>query len=148
MSSKGSGIGSIYFNKQRKSWNAQYKEYDINTGKMKYKTKSFKTQEEAKKYLSTIMYQKQNPLYIEHNGIPICELMRANLKLKLDTNQISPTQYGRVSTTIDKLEKIPIGRKNIDEITSDEIQEYLNSISNLSNSSIKKYMVNLHKLLK
>ena len=138
MSSKGSGIGSIYFNKQRKSWNAQYKEYDINTGKMKYKTKSFKTQEEAKKYLSTIMYQKQNPLYIEHNGIPICELMRANLKLKLDTNQISPTQYGRVSTTIDKLEKIPIGRKNIDEITSDEIQEYLNSISNLSNSSIKK----------
>ena len=110
MSNKGSGIGSIYFNKQRKSWNAQYKEYDINTGKMKCKTKSFKTQEEAKKYLSTIMYQKQNPLYIEHNGIPICELMRANLKLKLDTNQISPTQYGRVSTTIDKLEKIPIGR--------------------------------------
>lgn len=135
---KGNGEGSIYFNKQRNRWNAQYKEYDVNTGKMKYKTKSFKSEEEAKKYLSTIMYQKQNPLYIEHNGIPLCELMRANLKLKLETNQITPTQFGRVSTTIEKIEKIPIGSKKIDEITSDEIQAYLNSISNLSNSSIKK----------
>ena len=42
MSSKGNGEGSIYYNKQRKKWNAQYKEYDTETGKMKYKTKSFK----------------------------------------------------------------------------------------------------------
>lgn len=138
MPTRGNGEGSVYFNKQRKKWNAQYKEYDVNSGKMKSKTKSFKSEEEASKYLSTIMYQKQNSLYIEHNGIPICELMKSNLKLKLDTNQITPTQFGRVSTTIEKLEKIPIGNKNIDEITSDEIQAYLNSISNLSNSSIKK----------
>ena len=138
MPTRGNGEGSVYFNKQRKKWNAQYKEYDVNSGKMKSKTKSFKSEDEAKKYLSTIMYQKQNPLYIEHNGIPICELMKSNLKLKLDTNQITPTQFGRVSTTIEKLEKVPIGNKNIDEITSDEIQAYLNSISNLSNSSIKK----------
>lgn len=138
MPTRGNGEGSVYFNKQREKWNAQYKEYDVNSGKMKSKTKSFKNEDEAKKYLSTIMYQKQNPLYIEHNGIPICELMKSNLKLKLDTNQITPTQFGRVSTTIEKLEKVPIGNKNIDEITSDEIQAYLNSISNLSNSSIKK----------
>ena len=135
---KGNGEGSIYYNKQRKKWNAQHKEYDVNTGKMKYKTKSFKTEEEAKRYLGTIMYQKENPLYIEHNGIPLCEVMRANLKLKYDTNQISATQFGRVTRTIEKLEKTPIGSKNIDEITSNEIQEYLNSIINLSNSSIKK----------
>ena len=84
------------------------------------------------------MYRKENPLYIEHNGIPLCEVMKANLKLKFDTNQISPTQYGRVLRTIEKLEKTPIGSKNIDEINSYEIQEYLNSVSNLSNSSIKK----------
>lgn len=138
MAVRGSSEGSIYFNKQRKNWNAQYKEYDINTGKMKYKTKSFKTREEAKRYLDTIMYQKENPLYIEHHGIPMCEIMRANLKLKLDTNQITPTQFGRVSLTIDQLAKTPIGSKHIDKITSEEIQAYLNSIINLSNSSIKK----------
>ena len=138
MPSREKGEGSIYFNKQRKRWNAQYKEYDVNTGKMKKKTKSFKTEEEAKKYLSTIMYQKQNPLYIEHNGIPLCELMRANLKLKLDTNQITPTQFGRVSTTIEKIEKIPIGSKKIDEITTEEIQSFLNTLTDYSNSTIKK----------
>lgn len=138
MAIKGSSEGFVYFNKQRNRWNAQYREYDVKTGKTKVKTKSFKSEEEARKYLGMIMYQKENPLYIKHNGIPLCEVMKANLKLKLDTNQISPTQFGRVSMTIEKLEKTPIGSKNIDEITSDEIQGYLNSISNLSNSSIKK----------
>lgn len=138
MSVKGTSEGYAFFNKQRKKWNAQYREYDVTTGKIKYKTKSFKTEEEAKKYLSTIMYQKENPLFIELNGIPICEVMRANLKLKLDTNQISPTQFGRVTRTIEKIEKNPIGLKNIDEITSDELQRYMNSQIHLNNSSIKK----------
>lgn len=138
MPAKGSSEGYVFFNKQRKKWNAQYREYDVKTGNIKIKTKSFKTEEEAKKYLSTIMYQKENPLFIEHHGIPICEVMKANLKLKLDTNQISATQFGRVSKTIEQIEKTPIGTKNIDELTSDEIQAYLNSFQYLSNSSIKK----------
>ena len=138
MPEKGKGEGCVYYNKQRKKWNAQYKEYDIKTGKMKYKTKSFKTEQDAKNYLSTIMYQKENPIYIEHHGIPICEVMKANLQLKLDTNQISETQFGRVLKTIEKIEKTSLGNKNIDTITSDEIQAYLSSQTHLSNSSIKK----------
>ena len=138
MAEKGTGQGCVFFNKQRKRWNAQYKEYDAKTGITKPKTKSFKTEEEAKKYLDTIMYQKENPLYIEHNGIPLCEVMKANLKLKLDTNQITPTQFGRVTRTIEKIEKTPIGSKNIDEITSNELQDYMNSQTHLSNSSINK----------
>lgn len=138
MAEKGTSEGYVFFNKQRKRWNTQYREYDINTGNLKLKTKSFKTEDEAKKYLSTIMYQKENPIYIEHNGIPICEVMKANLKLKADTNQISPTQFGRVTKTIEKIEKTPFVNKNIDEITSNEIQLYLNSQTHLSNSSIKK----------
>ena len=92
MAVKGSSEGYIFFNKQRKRWNAQYIEYDENTGKSMRKTKSFKTEDDAKKYLKTIMYQKENPLFIEHNGIPICEIMKSNLRLKLDTNQITSTQ--------------------------------------------------------
>lgn len=89
---KGSSEGSIYFNKQRKNWLAQFYEYDVNKGKTVRRTKSFKTEEEAKKYLSTIMYQKGNALYIEHHGIPMCELLKQNLNLKRDTNQISASQ--------------------------------------------------------
>lgn len=138
MPQKGNSQGYVFFNKQRKKWNAQYMEYDVKTGVSKPKTKSFKTEDEARKYLTTIMYQKENPLYIEHHGIPLCEVMKSNLKFKLDTNQITSTQFGRVSRTIESLEKTAIGSKNIDAITSNEIQSYLNSVSNLSNSSLKK----------
>lgn len=138
MSEKGSSEGYVYFNNQRKRWNAQYSEYSHETGRLQKKTRSFKTEDEAQKYLKTIMYQRGNPLFIEHNGIPINELMKSNLKLKLDTNQITPTQYGRVMRTIEKIESTPIGNKNVDEITSDELQAYINSQKHLSNSSISK----------
>lgn len=135
---KGFGDGTIYFNKQRNKWNAQYLEFNSERGCYTKKTKSFKTEDEAKKFLSTIMYQKGNSLYVEHNGIPLCEMMRANLKTKLDTNQISTTQFARVTHTIDKIAKTPVGCKNIDEITVDELQAYLNSQKYLSNSSLSK----------
>lgn len=139
MAVKGSSEGSIYFNKQRKNWIAQYYDYDINTGEIKRKTKTFKTEEEAKKYLNTIMYQKENPLYIEHNGIPLCEILKQNLNLKLETNQIAQAHYGRVLKTIAQLEKTSFGNKNIDQITSEELQTYLNSLKDrLSNSMIEK----------
>ena len=85
MSEKGSSTGSIYFNKQRKNWIAQYYDYDIKIGKIVRKTKTFKTEELAKKYLDTVMYQKENPLYIEHNGIPLCEILKQSLNLKYNT---------------------------------------------------------------
>ena len=138
MAEKGTSEGSVYFNKQRKNWLVQYYSYDIKTGKVVRKTKTFKTEEDAKKYLDTIMYQRENPLYIEHNGIPLCEILKQNLNLKYKTNQISPAQYGRTLHSIHQLEKSSIGSKNIDTIKQDELQEYLYSIKHLSNSMIEK----------
>ena len=139
MPKKGNGEGYVFFNKQRKRWNAQYSEYDIKTGNIHKKTKSFETEAEARKYLNAIMYQKENPLYIEHHGIPLCEILKQNLRLKLDTNQISIGHYGRVLKTIQSLEKASFGNKNIDTIRAEEIQVYLNSLKDkLSNSMIEK----------
>ena len=66
MQKKSKSEGSVYYNKSRNRFTVQYYENDIKTGKRKRKTKDFKTEEEGKKYLQNIMYQKQNPLYIEH----------------------------------------------------------------------------------
>lgn len=138
MEKPSNAIGYITFRKDRKRWTVRYKEYDIKLGKNINKAKDFKTQEEAKAYLDTIMYQKENPIYIEHNGIPFCELMRANQKLKLDTNQITEVTYHRNLQTIEQIDKFPIGKERIDEITSDELQEFMNYHKYLSNSSINK----------
>ena len=138
MRKKNSSGGYVFFNNQRKNWSAQYYEFDTQKGKNILKTRSFKSEEEAKKFLGTIMYQKMNPLYIENNGIPLAEFMKANLKKRFDLNQISGTQYSRVLQTIMQIEKLPLGKRLIDEIDSDEIQSYLNSFKHLSNSTIDK----------
>ena len=138
MSEKGTGQGNVYFNSQRKKWYAQFNYYDSISGKLKKKTKSFDTKEEAEKYKATINYQKENPIFINHNGIPMVEILKSNLKLKLDTNQIGETQYWRVMKTIQALEKTSFGNKSIDTIRADELQDYLNSLKHLSNSMIEK----------
>ena len=138
MSKKSNSEGSVYYNKSRNRWTAQYYELDRITGNKKRKAKDFKTKEEGKQYLKNIMYQKQNSLYIEHNGIPLVELMKANLRLKYDTNLISDAQYVRTSEVIKSIEKSSISSQSIDELNSEEIQEFLNSKKHLSNSSIEK----------
>lgn len=138
MAKKSKSEGSVFYNKSRKLWTVQYYNIDINTGIKKRKTKDFKTEEEGKTYLRNIMYQKQNPLYIEHNGIPLVELMKANLKMKYDTNLISDAQYVRTTETIKSIEKSSIAQEKIDDLDSEEIQEFLNSKKYLSNSSIEK----------
>ena len=138
MSKKSNSEGSVYYNKSRNRWTAQYYELDRITGNKKRKAKDFKTKEEGKQYLKNIMYQKQNSLYIEHNGIPLVELMKANLRLKYDTNLISDAQYVRTSEVIKSIEKSSISSQRIDELNSEEIQEFLNSKKHLSNSYIEK----------
>lgn len=134
----GSGIGSLYFDKRKNKWVLQRYIVDYDTNKTKRKTKEFDTEEDGQKYLNMLMYQQENPLYIKHNGIPINELMKLNLKKKFDANLIKAKQYSRVSKTIKALEKSYISEKNIDEIKPEELREYFNSLKNYSNSYIKK----------
>ena len=138
MQKKSNSEGSIFYSKTRNRFTAQFYELDSKTGQNKRKTKDFKTEEEAKKYLENIMYQKQNSLYIEHNGIPLLELMKSNLNLRYETNLISDIQYVRIKETLNTIKKADIADKRIEEITSEEIQDFLNSKKYLSNSSIDK----------
>ncbi len=130
--------GYITFRNDRKKWEARFYELDPVTNTKRSKSKLFKTKEEAQKYFASIMYQKENPIYIEHNGIPLCELMKSNLNLKFETNQISEVTYNRTMQTINQIERFPIGQEKIDDITSEELQEFMNYHKYLSNSTIDK----------
>lgn len=100
--------------------------------------KSFEREDDAKDFLNTIQYQKGNELFIKNNGIPLNQLMRSIVKRKLDMNLISATQYTRVLSSIEVIEKADVVQKKIEDITSDEIQDYLNSLKHYSNSYLKK----------
>lgn len=135
---KGSNEGSVFYRKNRNKWIAQYYDYDPLTQKRVQKTKSFDTEEKAKKYLQSIMFQKENPIYIEHNGIPLKELMNTIIQNKLDTNMISESQYQRVQATLKSISKGNLVNKNIDTITAEEIQKFINTYKDYSDSTIKK----------
>ena len=134
----GSGAGSLFFDKSKNKWIVQRYVTNFNTGKTSRKTKAFPSEEEGKKYLSTLMYQKENPLYIKNNGIPINELMRVNLQKKLDMNLIKERQFTRIEQTIKVIEKSYISHKSIEEIDAEELQGYFNTLKDYSNSYIKK----------
>ena len=138
MKKQSKAVGYITFRKDRKVWSVRYNDFDIKKKKKISRNKSFQTQEDAKKFLFIFMYQRENPLYIKNNGIPLCEFMKSNLNLKFDTNQVSEVTYNRTMQTIKKIEQFPIGKKKIDEITSDELQEFMNYHKYLSNSTIDK----------
>ncbi len=135
---KGNKQGSIYFDKKINKWRAIYYTTDNETKEEKRITKSFSSEQEAKEFLSSKLYQKNNELFIKYNGIPLNQLMRANLQRKLDMNLISETQYARVIKTIEVIEKSPMVQNKIEDITSDDIQNYLNTLKDYSNSYIKK----------
>lgn len=148
MPKKGESQGSVYFEKRRKRWIAQYYDLEYSTGETLRKSKSFIDEKEARKYLDTIMYQKSNPLYIKNNGIPLNLLMRANAKRKLDANLISENQYGRIIKTIEVIESSAISHKKIDELSSEEIQGYFNTLKHYSNSYIKKFFEQYNQAFK
>ena len=135
---KGNKQGSIFFDKNAKKWRAMYYVTDNETKEERKITKSFISEQEAKDFLATKLYQKNNEIFIKNNGIPLNQLMRANLQKKLDMNVISETQYARVLKTIEVIEKSQMVQNKIEDITSDDIQAYLNTLTNYSNSYLKK----------
>lgn len=135
---KGSSEGTVYYNKQRNNWIVQRAVLDYETGETKRISKSFPNRESAESYLEMIQYQKGNSLYIQNNGIPLNQLMRSILQRKLDNGQIGERQFARVECTIKVIENSTIAKKKIEDITSEEIQSYFNTLKKYSNSYIKK----------
>lgn len=135
--------GSLYYDKSAKTWRCWY--YIVNPTNLKKerKSKSFKTEQEAKDYLSTLEYQKEDILYTDNNGIPLNLLIKSNIERKFDLGIIAGNQYNRLNRTLATIEKWSSARKNIDELTSNEIQAYLNSLRNYSNS----YITKIHELI-
>ena len=137
--------GSIYYIQNRNKWRCVYKIFDPNTSQFIVKTKQFRSEQEAKDFFATLQYQKGNSLYIRHNGIPVIELIKSILERKLDTGVISERTYARTKETIKSMEKCDLLKKNIDEVSTDELQLYLNSLRHYSQNTIKKYIDQLNQ---
>lgn len=135
--------GAIYYDKSRDIWRCWYYVVNPVTLKKQRKCKCLKTQDEAKDFLATLKYQKEDILYKDNNGIPLNLLIKNNIEKKFDLGLIGGNQYNRLKRTLATIEKWDLSTKNIDELKNEEIQAYLNSLRDYSNSFITK----IHELI-
>ena len=135
--------GAIYYDKSRDIWRCWYYIVNPNTLKKQRKCKCLKTQEEAKDFLATLKYQKEDVLYNDNDGLPLNLLIKGNIERKVDLGLIGGNQYNRLTRTLKTIEKWDLATKCIENFKSDEIQSYLNSLRDYSNSYISK----IHELI-
>ena len=102
------------------------------------KSKSQPTKEMAEKFLTSLMYQRKNPLYIKKHKICLGDYMKLRTKTKLETNIISENSLSRINQTLNIIKKSYLYNKKIDEITTEEIQNYFNTLTDYSSSTINK----------
>ncbi len=135
--------GAIYYDMVKDRWECWYYVINSTTIKKQRKCKRFNSEDEAKEFLSTIQYQKENVLFADNSGLPLNLLIESNIQRKFDLGLIGGNQYNRLKRTLKTIEKWELANKNIDELKSEEIQTYLNSLRHYSNSFISK----IHELI-
>ena len=135
---RGNGEGSIYYDKSRDRWIAQYICGVRDDGKVIRKSVSAKTKPEIIKKLNEVMYKANNLSYTESNNITLDELISIAIEEKFQANVISEVSYARLKCIQNKIKNSNIGKIPIQKLTSYNIQIFLNGITNLSNSSINK----------
>lgn len=135
---RGNGEGSIYYDKSRDRWIAQYICGVRDDGKVIRKSVSAKTKPEIIKKLNEVMYKANNLSYTEVNNITLDELISIAIEEKFQANVISEVSYARLKCSQNKIKNSNIGKMPIQKLTSYNIQIFLNGITNLRNSSINK----------
>ena len=138
MSRRIKGEGTIYKDEKRDRWVGRYSDgYDEN-GKRVRKNVYGKTKVEVAQKLNEIMYKRSNYVYIGKSSITLIQLIEKNREDKLKANVIGEGQYARLKWTEKKIKDSEIANIKMQELKSDDIQNFLNSNVNLSNSYIKK----------
>lgn len=134
---RGNNEGSIFFNKARNKWNAQYKVKE--NGKIKLKIKSFQSKKDAQDFIDIIMYERDANKYLNNYKINLTAFMKSRALVKLNSNNIGEAQYNRICNTIRHIERSDISRMSVKKIKDIDIQTFLNSlINNYSDSTISK----------
>ena len=128
---------SLFYRKDRNTWIVQYYIKDINN-KKKSRKKSFKEKAEAESFLEEFMYKKDNKEFIKNNGITLKTIIVSNTKKKMESDIISEGQFMRINKTLKQMPE-DLLNTNIEEISEEDLQNYLNTLKNYSNSSIKKF---------
>ncbi len=132
MSKRGNGEGSIYYSEKLGRWIGQY------TYNGKRKSIYGKTRTEVKTKLNKALVNITDNRYVDKSEYTLLDMIEMNIEEQFKSNKISQATYKRKLETKKIIENSDIAKLPIQKISAITLNEYLLSISNYSNSVIKK----------
>lgn len=148
MAKKGNGEGSIYYSETLNRWVAQFTAGRKDNGKLNRKSVYGKTRKEAKEKMIEALANVQTNSYIDKNDVTLEQLGQIILDNKFKANITGESTYGRSLGTFKHIQNSNISNKKIQEINSFELQNFINSKIEYSNSYIKKMYELLNSIFK
>lgn len=149
---KGNGEGTIYpvYYKDESGKNTDKVKHWVGQYTFGNKRKSIygKTRKEVRDKLIIKLNEIQKNILVDKCDITIYELGNSILETKLSTNTIKETSYITIKNSLNKIKDSDIANIKIQKITYSLIQEFLNTLTNLSNSYIQKIIIMLNQIFK
>lgn len=141
--SRGNGEGTIYYSESRKSWAAQV---TLPNGKRK----SFygKTRKAVKDKLLLAQNDIAQNKYVDKSKLTVSQLLKSLVEADNALNIINGNSYLRKKETLKKIERHYIGDMLIQKVSEADCISFLKSITNYSNSVIKKAYSLLNRCFK
>jgi integrase len=148
MSKKGNGEGTIYYSEKLGRWVGQFVAGTKDNGKLNRKSVYGKTRKEVKEKITIAQAQVQTKSYIDKNSTTVAQLGKSIIENKHNANIILDATYGRALNTFAHIEKSSIGEAKIQEISIDDLQNFINSKTNYADSYISKIYEMLGSIFK
>ena len=148
MAKRGNGEGTIYFSEKLNKWVGQFTVGRKANGKLNRKSVYGNTRKEVKEKITKALSEVQTKTYIENNDITISLLGEQLINSKLDSNTITEATYSRALCTFNHIKNSNIADTKIQKVTTTELQDFINSKKNYTNSYIDKIYEMLGSIFK
>lgn len=146
MAKRGNGEGTIYYSEKLNKWVGQFTVGRKPDGSLNRKSVYGNTRKEVKEKIVTKLSEYQKGIVINKSDIKVYQLGLELLETKFKTNKIKETSYGTISHSLNKIKDTELGNTPIQKVTYKTIQDFLNTITNLSNSYIEKIVIQLNSI--
>lgn len=146
MAKRGNGEGTIYYSEKLNKWVGQFTAGRKADGSLNRKSVYGNTRKEVKEKIVQKLSEYQKGVIINKNDITVYQLGLELLETKIKTNKIKETSYGTISHSLNKIKDTTLGNTPIQKVTFKNIQDFLNTITHLSNSYINKIVIQLNTI--
>lgn len=136
--------GSIYYSEKLNKWVGQYTDGRKSDGSLKRKSVYGNSRKEVKEKLLQKLDNVSKGISTEKCNITVYELGKEILDTKYATNKIKGTSYNSSNYPLEKIRQSNIANIKIPKVTYKDIQEFLNTTTNLSSSYIEKIFIQLN----